>query len=1305
LLEALEDRLVPSNWFVSTLGSDGNPGSPAAPFATIQHAVNVAQGGDRIHVAQGTYGYVGADTIGDDARFQQPGNTGTLSGSFLHLNPAVVLVFDKSLQIYGGFNNDFTTWAPSTFRTYIDGGGVNRGVYVLDDNGAVGPGFANAALDMEGFTVQACRATGEPGLPAPENINAYGAGMWINAVARGAPTQGAFLLKNMAFRGNYARGSDTSANNLDGGSAYGAAVALRGVGNMTFDHVTFDTNLTQGGQVIFVGSTGYVGYVGGSAEGTVFLDRSSVHMDSGATLTFTNDKVAAGSGGNGSDPATKATADARGGGLAMVNSTATLQNVLALNNSVAGGHSQGTVGVVLGGTFYAENSTLNLVNADIRGGATYASTGAPLYPHFNWTGPTGGGGIAALNSSVSLNQVQVIKSTEGGGVWIKRSGTSSNLSVQIANTVVADNTVHPTQFNGMYPPNAVLNTAGGIYLQGVDAILNHTTVANNNYNGIVLIAGTNADGSTRAATATIRDSILANTPRGGVALEVSGSPNAVTLDHVLYAYNRKDDNTDSLPQTSDGQPNPPGTFNGLNTVIHAADAGFTSPGAPNYDYSIQASSPAVGQAVGSTAKTDIEGNPFTTPDLGAYAAPAEPRAHTAVALFDPETGIWQLRNSNAGGFFPDGPVFAYGSGGDHAKPLVGDWNGDGTATVGVVEVKALDFDGKPFLTDSKGNPIPVSVFELHNTNSSGTPDMIVPYGSFAATPVVGNWDNNPQHIDHIGVVEIQNRVAVWKLRNSFTRGAPDITLAYGGATSVPVVCDWNGDGVTTPGVVESVGGVLTWKLRNSFTPGAPDAGNFAYGLATAVPVTGDWNNDGTFTPGVYDPTAGLWQLRNENSGGAPDAGAFTFGPSVGSNFYAERLVPLAVTAHPTVTPPPPPLMPPPAFSFASPVAFATGKYPLFTLAADFNGDGKPDLAVLNEELNGPLSVPRTVSVLLNTTASGDATPSFAPQQAFATGSNSSCRMAVGDINGDGKPDLIFCNEFDNSVSVLLNTTPTGAATPSFAAPQTFPTGFSSVANGTSGSNPEALAVADINGDGKLDIITANVEGAASSVAVLLNTTATGASTATFTPPAQTFPTGSNPFSLAVGDINGDGKPDLIAVAFDENVVSVLLNTTASGAAAASFAPRQTFPTGQGPSYVAVGDVNGDGLPDLVVTNGTDSTMSVLLNTTASGATTAAFAPQQAFDTVGSPGAVVVADINGDGKPDIVGGSAGQTMWLLQNLTATGATTPLFTFPQTFNMSGGCNSVAVADVNGDGKPDLIACNPFSNTVSVFLSRIV
>jgi hypothetical protein len=138
---------------------------------------------------------------------------------------------------------------------------------------------------------------------------------------------------------------------------------------------------------------------------------------------------------------------------------------------------------------------------------------------------------------------------------------------------------------------------------------------------------------------------------------------------------------------------------------------------------------------------------------------------------------------------------------------------------------------------------------------------------------------------------------------------------------------------------------------------------------------------------------------------------------------------------------------------------------------------------------------------------------------------------------------------------------------------------------TGGLNPGSVSIRDFNSDGILDLAVANFS--SDTVSILLNTTATGAGTATFATEV-TFPTGIKPESVSIDDFNSDGRPDLAVANFVSNSsgsASILLNTTATGATIPSFAPKQDFVAGAGPYSVSIGDFNRDNLPDLAVANG------------------------------------------------------------------------------------------------------------------------
>jgi hypothetical protein len=289
----------------------------------------------------------------------------------------------------------------------------------------------------------------------------------------------------------------------------------------------------------------------------------------------------------------------------------------------------------------------------------------------------------------------------------------------------------------------------------------------------------------------------------------------------------------------------------------------------------------IGTHAGLTLRVDPDSgallgtSPPTSGGAGAVVAvpPAEeqmvlgPRA--TVGAFDPSTATWSLRNSNTPGD-PNAGVFQYGGVGWIG--VVGDWDGNGSQTVGVVDP----------LGDLDPNNL---TWFLRNSNSAGAPD-IAPFnfGSRGWIPVVGDWTGS----GYTGIGAFDPRTATWYLRDTASPGPPDFVFQYGGAGWIPVVGDWNGDGRDTVGVVDPTGstdaGNLVWYLRNSNSAGAPDIAPFSYGPRGWTPISGDWNGpSGLSTVGVVDttgasnPTQLVWYLRFSNSSGEPDIGPFDYG--------------------------------------------------------------------------------------------------------------------------------------------------------------------------------------------------------------------------------------------------------------------------------------------------------------------------------------------------------------------------------------------------------------------------------------------
>ena len=371
-------------------------------------------------------------------------------------------------------------------------------------------------------------------------------------------------------------------------------------------------------------------------------------------------------------------------------------------------------------------------------------------------------------------------------------------------------------------------------------------------------------------------------------------------------------------------------------------------------------------------------------------------------------------------------------------------------------------------------------------------------------------------------------------------------------------------------------------------------------------------------------------------------------------------------------------------TFQTASSYSAGEQSAYSAAAaDVNGDGKLDVIVADQCDYSSECGNGIVAVLLG---NGDGT--LQTPSTYNSGGIILSSVLVKDVNGDGKPDILATNGCaDNScsggsVGVLL-----GNGNGTFQAPISYNPG---------GEGSFSMAMADVNGDGKLDLLVANTclnnsNCTNGTVGVLF-----GNGDGTFQPPVAYGAGGVDTFAVALADVNGDGKLDLlVANACNNNSscnngsVGVLLgNGDGTYQAATAYSSGGLYA-----DAVAVGDINGDGNPDLVVTNEcngnscTNGTYGVLLGN-GDGTFQAAVSYNSGGVTATS---VALADVNGDGKLDLLltnqcsdnNCTTGQVAVILGNGDGT------FQTPVTYGTSGlYAGSLAVADINGDGKLDLI-----------------
>jgi hypothetical protein len=354
--------------------------------------------------------------------------------------------------------------------------------------------------------------------------------------------------------------------------------------------------------------------------------------------------------------------------------------------------------------------------------------------------------------------------------------------------------------------------------------------------------------------------------------------------------------------------------------------------------------------------------------------------------------------------------------------------------------------------------------------------------------------------------------------------------------------------------------------------------------------------------------------------------------------------------------------------FAPGIDITVGRQPTDVAIGDINGDGRLDILAANAGSDD-------VTVLLGD-GRGGSRP--APGSPFALGPKPH-RVALGDVNRDGRLDLATTEHDSHDVRVFL-----GRGEGSFAPAAGSP--FAALASGR--PHNHGLVFTDVDGDGSLDLATSNQND--SSVSVLLGDGRGGFRSS----PGSPFRVGRAPYPLAAGDVTGDGQVDIVTPDVGSNTITVLAGDGAGRFATAEGSP---YAVAFRPYAVALGDLNGDGRPDIVAAHDDITLLTVLLN---DGRGRFRPSPGSPVDIGERGGTVVLADFDHDGRFDLATGTAAHhlAVWL-----GDGAGRFRAAPGSPYAAPRGPWSLAAGDLNRDGKPDLVVTGLEAGSIRVLLGR--